>query len=229
MRLALFRLTTRRTMILVAVVGTLLGSGVTVKRLTHLRAVYRGRADYHDREERIARGVMKYTTVIKDAEEGKAGESDNLTTDPNVLLMAFAENVRELRGSIARSKGVGQGAEPEAAELPTVSETEKTLKALKESMGSGFDDEKAKAIWLLEDKLQKEMVGCWDEVAKATRSKIEYHARLKEKIRARRRPPVGVGPGRPRSAGDRPLDDEEQSAKEDVLADSGTRAPAARP
>ena len=44
MRAARFRFTMRRSMLLVAIVATLMGSGITVKRLLHLHRVYQERA-----------------------------------------------------------------------------------------------------------------------------------------------------------------------------------------
>jgi len=67
MRFALFRFTTRRLIVLVAIVATLLGSGILINRLVHLHSVYRKRAIEHELAEREARGVM---STIAEMETG---------------------------------------------------------------------------------------------------------------------------------------------------------------
>jgi hypothetical protein len=82
MRLPRFRFTIRRSMALVAMVATLMGSGIMVKRLIHLHVVYQERSTDHDQEERYARGLLSQLADIKDAYQGMKGKIDDPPLDP---------------------------------------------------------------------------------------------------------------------------------------------------
>ncbi len=58
MRPARFRLTIRRSMLMVAIVAALLAAGIMASRLMHLRRVYQERAAQHDSSEQLARSLL---------------------------------------------------------------------------------------------------------------------------------------------------------------------------
>lgn len=82
MRPSRFRFTIRRSMALVAMVATLMGSGIMVKRLIHLHVVYQERATDHDQEERYARGLLSQRADIMDAYKETKGKIDVPPMDP---------------------------------------------------------------------------------------------------------------------------------------------------
>jgi hypothetical protein len=94
MRKAIFRFTTRRFIVLVAILATLLASGITVNQLVHLRAVYRERAIHHGQEELDARSVLSYVAEIDDAYKEAAVGIDDPTIDA-----AAAKKLKELMKS----------------------------------------------------------------------------------------------------------------------------------
>jgi hypothetical protein len=65
MREAFFRFTTRRFIVLVAIVATMFASGIMVTRLMNLRAVYRDRATHHGQEEQHARALLNYLVEME--------------------------------------------------------------------------------------------------------------------------------------------------------------------
>jgi hypothetical protein len=67
MRDAFFRFTTRRFIVLVAILATMLASAITVHRLVHLHAVYRERAIRHGQEELNARVLLSYMVEMENA------------------------------------------------------------------------------------------------------------------------------------------------------------------
>ena len=67
MRRALFRFTIRRCMALVAIVATLLASGIAGKRWLHLHAVYQERAKYHAQKENDALEILSVMAQMIDA------------------------------------------------------------------------------------------------------------------------------------------------------------------
>ena len=87
MRPRFFRFTIRRSMAVVAAIAALMGSGIMVQRLMQLRAVYQARAAYHDREEQVARGVMKYASMLKNPDQKNEAAAFDLDTDPDIQQM----------------------------------------------------------------------------------------------------------------------------------------------
>jgi hypothetical protein len=69
-------------MSLVAIVATLMASGIMVKRLIHLHVVYQERVIHHDQEERHARFLLSHMADVMGAYKGARGEIDVPPLDP---------------------------------------------------------------------------------------------------------------------------------------------------
>ena len=86
MRPGWLRLTIGRSMLLVAIVATLLAGGITVSRLMHLHRVYQDRATQHDSGEQLAR------TLLSNVAE--------MTAQYNEARRQIAETEKEARKAI---------------------------------------------------------------------------------------------------------------------------------
>ncbi len=91
MRLGLFRLTIRRSMILVAIVATVMGAGLAVKRLIALRADYHKRAIGYGREESNARVVLSHLEELRAGFAGAVGPIADPPMDPATRAQLIEE------------------------------------------------------------------------------------------------------------------------------------------
>ena len=81
-------------MALVAIVATLMGSGLTVKRLIDLRADYQKRAIHHEQNESVARFMLGHLEELRGISAGAEAEPVEPSMDP-----ATRERLTELMKS----------------------------------------------------------------------------------------------------------------------------------